>query len=260
MFMTLIIQGSFGNSSPDIIAKINGEDIPQKTFDRLLNTQKKKLIEQLINETLILQHAKAKNLTIPEEEITKKLNLIKEKQGGEEAFNKFLEENNATMEDARNEIKNQMLIQLVKNQINDFNAFLSARKLKSDIVIYTSKIFPVVADFQPEAGPPVAEKPATTPSDTVSPKMEQDISKALAEEIQKEVDSSDLNLRNKEYPAKEESQKQNSNTQPKKIFISDIKESTIIEPINITPKPNKNSSQILQDLRRKIEQRRVTSR
>ncbi|OGI10231.1 MAG: hypothetical protein A3I68_07980 [Candidatus Melainabacteria bacterium RIFCSPLOWO2_02_FULL_35_15] len=210
MFLFLTILNFHLNSSTqaaqnEIIAKINNEDIFQSDFNRLLNAQKKKLIEKLVNETLLLQEAKAKNISISEEDITKRLNQIKEKQGGEQAFNKFLTENNATVEDAKNEIKNQILIRLVKNQINDLSNFLTMKKLSSDIIIYTNKIFPTTACLQ------------SIPSDPI--KMEESISKALAEEIQKD-------------------------------------ESTFSDIQNRTDNPSK----VLQELRRKIEQRRITNR
>lgn len=189
----------------EIIAKINGEDIFQSDFNRLLNAQKKKLIEKLVNETLLLQEAKAKNISVSEEDITKRLNQIKEKQGGEQVFNKFLIENNATIDDVKNEIKNQILIQLVKSKMNDVNSFLAMKKLNSDIIVYTNKLFPVTVCVQP--APPVLIK------------MEEGISKALAEEIQKD-------------------------------------ESTFLDTQNKTD----NASKALQELRRKIEQRRVVNK
>lgn len=208
LFLTILnfhLNSSAQTAQSEIIAKINDEDIFQSDFNRFLNAQKKKLIEKLVNETLLLQEAKIKNISVSEEDITKRLNQIKEKQGGEQAFNKFLMENNATVEDAKNEIKNQILIQLVKNRINDLSNFLAMKKLNSDIIIYTNKLFPTTACSQP------------IPSDPI--KMEESISKALAAEIQKD-------------------------------------ESTFSDIQNRTDNPSK----VLQELRRKIEQRRITNR
>lgn len=208
LFLTILnfhLNSSAQTAQNEIIAKINGENIFQSDFNRLLNAQKKKLIENLVNETLLLQEAKIKNISVSEEDITKRLNQIKEKQGGEQAFNKFLMENNATIDDAKNEIKNQILIQLVKNQINALNDFLAIKKINSDIIIYTNKILSTTACLQP------------IPSDPI--KMEESISKALAEEIQKD-------------------------------------ESTFLDTQNKTD----NASKVLQELRRKIEQRRITNR
>ncbi len=284
----------------DIRKRMEENILIKKLFEK---ETKEKLIEKFINETLILQEAKARNVNVSEEEITQKLSLLKEKQGGEEAFNKFLSKNNATLEDAKNEIKNQILVQLVKNQTSDLTNFLAMKKLKSDIIIYTSKIFPK----EPDA--------LAYPSETIK-KIDEETSNIIAREIQEE-ETQDSNIRKKEYIITEEQpQKQNATAQPKenKIFISDIKEPTIIKPINITKKPDEttqkgfrhredeilvpgvpetpivtntqenlpqnqevlrpnkmvqandvqnrmeNSSKTLKELRRKIEQRRVTSR
>ena len=232
LFFLLLTVSSFNLNSlaqsaqNEIIAKINGEDISRKNFDRLLNSQKKKLVEQFINETLILQAAQAKNINITEGEITKKLNLIKEKQGGEEAFNRFLSENNATLEDARNEIKNQILIQSIRNQVDDIDDFIAIRKSKSDIIIYKDKIFPKISD--------------------------EETNNILAKEIQKDEELVGAGL----APAQATGLLPAETVQKNKIFISDIKEDTIIEPVHVSGKPDKT----LQELRRRIEQRRVVNK
>ncbi len=219
-------------------------------LEKLLRKQiKEKLIEKIVNETLILQEAQIRNLNVPEEEITKKLDLIKEKQGGEEEFNQFLSRNNATLEDARNEIKNQILVQLIKNQINDLNTFLDTKKLNSDIVIYTNKIFPKESDtiVSLESTKPVEQevllRKNTYPTVNTGWKpvpavkgieeLEQETNNILAEEIQKDEESTD--------------------SKENKIFLSDIKESTIIEPINIIGKSNKITKKGLRNWLGKIQ-------
>ena len=272
VILSLSLNSSAQETRNEIIAKINSEDVLKSKFDRLLNSQKKKLIDQLINETLFLQEAKAKNINVSEEEITKRLTLIKEKQGGEEGFNKFLTENNATLEDAKNEIKNQILIQLVKKQINNLNAFLNMKKAQSNIIIYMDKIF--------------AKEQAALSETTAD--SGNGVMAGLAPVLME-----DTNIRSKEYIVEEQPQEEN------KIFIPDIKEDTIIEPINVAGKIQKKNLQIenetlipgtplaasaekdlsqdqaaqidlqnrmehssksLQELRRKIEQRRITNR
>ena len=268
----------------DIRKKIKENIVLENLFEK---QTKEKLIEKIINETLILQEAKGRNINASEEEITNRLNLIKEKQGGEKEFNKFLSENSATVEDAKNEIKNQILIQFVKNQIDDLNTFLAEKKSKSNVIIYTSKIF--------------SKEPAETdlaPAQAVKDiqKMDEETNNILAREILEE-EKQEARSRKQEEQALAPAQKDEEN----KILLSDIKEDTIIQPINVTGKPNKiieteneilipgtplvtspeenlfqdqkvsiqkediqnrmeTSSKTLQELRRKIEQRRVTKK
>lgn len=144
------------NSNDEIIGTVNGENLYLSQFNRLLNAGKKdpnksltkeKILELMINELLVLQEAKARNIDIPQEEIIKQLNLVKEKQGGEEAFRVFLTEYSATLEDAQNEIKNKLLYEKVKNEImGEFKQFLTERKLTANIVVYNDKIFPNIQE------------------------------------------------------------------------------------------------------------------
>ena len=126
-------------------------DVQKKLEDNLLLSKyfekhiKEKLLVLMVDELLVLQEAKIRGLEVPEELIEQKLDLIKEKKGGELAFKKVLMENNATIEEAREEIKNQFLYELVieslqkelkssdKQRIKDY---FNSKKLNSRIVFY----------------------------------------------------------------------------------------------------------------------------
>ena len=114
------------------------QDIKNKLSENLLldkyfeATIKDKLTDKMVNELLVLQEAKLRNISIPNEETVKRVNLLKEKQGGEAGFKKFLAENNATIDDVNNEIKNQLLLELTKEAIlketKDFKAYINKKK------------------------------------------------------------------------------------------------------------------------------------
>ena len=153
--VTLWAQGNLETKN-EIIGTVNGENLYLNEFNRLFNAQNKKhekesareiILDQMIDRMLVMQEAKSKNLTVSETEINRRLDLIKERQGGEEAFANFLAQNDATIEDAKNEIKNQILFDFIKNLIESkdgksFKSFISEKKMNSDIVIFTSKINP----------------------------------------------------------------------------------------------------------------------
>lgn len=156
-FVTFNFNSQALDKESEIIGIVNGENIYLSDFNRLLNAQKTKLtnlsdkeikdklVNFIIDRILILQEAKARNIEVPEENITKRLVLLKEKKGGEEAFKKFLEENKATIEDAKDEIKTQILYKLVEKELaksnDEFKSFLSKKKENSNIVVYRDKIF-----------------------------------------------------------------------------------------------------------------------
>ncbi len=244
------------------IAEIRKKIEENILLDKLFEKQtKEKLIEKVIDEELLLQEAKARNIIVTEEEIIKKLGQIKQKQGGEEAFNRFLSENNATIEDAIKELKAQTLRQLVKNQINDLNSFLTFKKSHSDIVVYRNRIFPQEQNNLPEiavnpgnADLPVVEKPAPTPpineiTVTDIKKLENETDNILAEEIQKEeyiVIDKELLIEPKPVQKVEDE---------KKIFVSEIKEEIILEPISVTMRPPTKTKKSFKNWISKIQNR-----
>lgn len=105
---------------------------------------REKLVELMLNEMIFLQEAKARDLKISEEDINKKINFIKQREGGDEAFEKFLQANNATIEDAKKEIKNQLISKFIKAILQsenvDLKSFLTEKKEKATIIVYNDKI------------------------------------------------------------------------------------------------------------------------
>ncbi len=103
-------------------------------------TIKDKITNHLINELLVIEEAKTREIEVKEDDINKRLNFLKDKQGGEDGFKTFLIENNATLEDAKSEIKNQLLYELTKEQVvkenKDFGDFINKKKDSANIIIY----------------------------------------------------------------------------------------------------------------------------
>ena len=226
------IAGQKNITIADIRKKIEENILLDKLFEK---QTKEKLIEKFVDEELLLQEAEIRNITISEGEVIKRLAQIKQKQGGEETFNSFLSENNATIEDAINELKNQILVKSVKDQINDLNNFLTSKKLNSEIVVYRNRIFPKEENTIPDivinqnnTVVPGFVRTNFKPTPTVKDikKLERETNNLLAEELQK-----DGNVIEPETP------KASDEKSEKKIFISNIKEDTVIEPISATTRP-----------------------
>lgn len=139
----------------DVKNKLKENIALDKYFEKHI---KNKIIEIMINEQIALEEAKKRNLQVNEAEIQKRLDFIKGKQGSEEGFKAFLEENNATIEDVKNEIKNQMLYDQLKNKLvkenTNFKAFLNKKKLESNIIVYNDKIQPQVQKIKVQATNP----------------------------------------------------------------------------------------------------------
>ena len=146
------------DTSNQIIGTVNGENIYLNDFNRLYNAEKKKqekitkekLLDLIIDERLILQEAKKRNIQISDNAVSARLDQIKQKLG-EEGFKKFLLENNATPADAKNEIKNQLLYIIAIKQIPDLHSFLlqkrSSSKITLSVLDLTLRMLPKTEDL-----------------------------------------------------------------------------------------------------------------
>lgn len=134
------------------------EDLKNKVRENLLlekyfkEKSKFKIVEHMIDELLIKQEAKERGIFVSEDTVSDRMNKIIEAEGGKEAFEAFLVKNNATIEDAKEEIKNQLTIELVKKmfasnlQTNEnieelFNSYIEKKKTNSSILVYSKNLF-----------------------------------------------------------------------------------------------------------------------
>ena len=109
-----------------VIATVNGENIYQSDFDALykeyynyfganeeaakyLDEQKELLVEELVNTEVLMQKADELGITCTDEEAQETYNEIKA-QYGEELFNQMLAYSNITEEDYLNELKRQIVL------------------------------------------------------------------------------------------------------------------------------------------------------
>ena len=152
----------------DIKEKLEENMLLDKYFEK---HNKEKLVEKMIDELIVLQEAKIKNIQVQEEELTKRFNLLKEKLSGGEGLKTFLDEHNATIEDAINEIKKQIIYEKVKNSFvtdgqtdnkNNFKSFITKKKLDSSIVVYLDKLFQETGDKITNLRPALAEEKQET--------------------------------------------------------------------------------------------------
>lgn len=78
---------------------------------------KYKLTELMVDELIVLEEAKKRNITVPEDEVNSRFDKIVEKEGGIDRFNVFLAKNQATIEDAKNEIRNKLIYKQTKESL-----------------------------------------------------------------------------------------------------------------------------------------------
>ena len=80
-------------------------------------TLRSALLEQFVNQELVKQAIKEQGITVPSEDVDEYVNQIVEQQGGEEAFAKVLEQQNATMETVRESVELGLAEQKLAEQI-----------------------------------------------------------------------------------------------------------------------------------------------
>lgn len=104
-------QNAFMNS----ISRYDNQTLSNMT-DETLAFLKNNVTEQLINSTLLFQYAKEQKITIPAEEINDEIDLIKNNFDSEEEFNEALRRNDLTINQLKDSLKNQMMIERAMEQ------------------------------------------------------------------------------------------------------------------------------------------------
>ncbi len=131
----------------DIQRKLEDNLLLDKYFEKQI---KVKLLGLMVDEAIILSEAKLRNIDVDEEEIENRLEVIRQKHGGNEGLIMFLASNNATLEDARREIRNQFLYEMVKESISSelnttnkekIKAYFNMKKRTAQITINSQGLF-----------------------------------------------------------------------------------------------------------------------
>lgn len=95
-----------------IVGSINGELVTTPQFySRMLAENGEATFESMVRDTLIKQEAKKQKITVSEAEIDEKIKEIENRFGGSVGLQQALATNNATMEQLREQIKNQITVE-----------------------------------------------------------------------------------------------------------------------------------------------------
>ena len=129
--------GSRSQQAGNIIAQVNGVGINYQQWhnvfmnfvsqydsqtlsgisDELLASIKNSITEQLINSTLLYQYAEKEKIDIPASRINDEIEQIKSSFGSEQDFNNALRRNNLTLNQLKESLKNQYMVdQLIHNE------------------------------------------------------------------------------------------------------------------------------------------------
>lgn len=131
-----------------VVAKVNGEKITNTDFQaqlqqaeqlssqQNLNIDKEQLksrvLDQMIGNILIRQKAKDEDISVKEEEVDKKIDEIIKSLGGEEAFNKQLEDAELTQEGLEEMTREQLLTEkYIESQVPEKELEVSEEEVKN---------------------------------------------------------------------------------------------------------------------------------
>ncbi len=112
---------------PDVLARVNNEDVKKKDFDLLVNNLRaqnnnapippdrrdeilRKVLDELVVYTLLRQEAKARNITIEDAEIEARIEEIRKSAGGDANLRKELKAQGMTLERLKDDARTQMAI------------------------------------------------------------------------------------------------------------------------------------------------------
>lgn len=108
--------------------RMNAKSPVEDNYDNLSQSEKKDYLDQLINHYLLLGESKKIGITISNQEVDKYLNLYVNKYGSEEKYKTYLAQRKLKLEDIKNEIIKQIIInKIIKIKIPNFQ-----EKLKVD--------------------------------------------------------------------------------------------------------------------------------
>jgi len=130
------------NAFSSFISRYDNQTLSSMT-DETLASIKNNVTEQLINSTLLYQHAKSENIKVTDNEIDNEFNKIRDSFDSEEAFNEALRRNNLTSNQLRDSLRRQLEIDKVIQQEYD-NIEITEEELQ-DFYVENQEYF-----FQPE--------------------------------------------------------------------------------------------------------------
>ncbi|MDD4896274.1 MAG: peptidylprolyl isomerase, partial [Atribacterota bacterium] len=129
--------GSRSQQVGNMIAEVNGIGISyqqwQNTFmnfisrydnqtlssisDEVLASLKNNITEQLVNSTLIYQYAEKQNISIPDSDVNNEIEQIKSSFNSDQEFNNALSKNNLTLNQLKDNLNRQLMInKVVQNE------------------------------------------------------------------------------------------------------------------------------------------------
>ncbi|MGI2296037.1 peptidylprolyl isomerase [Paenibacillus sp. GXUN7292] len=106
----VLIKPPFGIKN-EAVAKVNSNTIDKESlYEKMLLLAGPSILDTMINNELLEQELKAKNISFTDQDITDEIDAIKMSMGGEEQFQEALKQNNITIEALSFNVRQQALV------------------------------------------------------------------------------------------------------------------------------------------------------
>lgn len=173
LFLILSVAGCHPSPSPDVIATVNGKEIPASELDRLYKqtldpsapapsheeegVKRLQLLHGLIENEILQQRAAKLNLVATDEEVDAKVTDMKSPYTQEE-FDQKLKERNETLQDLRRDIRNELtqsklMNKEIESKINitdaDISNYYQAHKSDYNLIEPEYHLAQIVVTNQP---------------------------------------------------------------------------------------------------------------
>ena len=115
-FIFLIIVGllvlTYNKKALFIAATVNNQPISNlELIQKMDKTYRERTLSQMVNEAILEQEAKKKNITVSDAEITAKMDEVIKTYGGQESFDQLLTQQGLTKEDFAKQTELQLLVE-----------------------------------------------------------------------------------------------------------------------------------------------------
>ncbi|MEM3394045.1 MAG: SurA N-terminal domain-containing protein, partial [Candidatus Methanomethylicia archaeon] len=126
---------SCNQNNNKIVAKVNNENITQDQLNEELNKQYGyETLQNLINQVLVLQEAKKKNITVSEKDIQEEIYKVALNMGGIEKLKDQLKARNVSFDDYKEKVKLDLLLRkLVISELTEDELKVFYDNIKSSL-------------------------------------------------------------------------------------------------------------------------------
>lgn len=121
LFVVALFKSPFAKSTNEAVATLDGAEITKDMlYDELVKTGGEAALNNLINQTIVDQAAKQKNITVTQAEVDERVKQMLEQYGSQEQLDQILQQYGMTMDNFKENLMNNLKItKLINPEVSD---------------------------------------------------------------------------------------------------------------------------------------------